>query len=128
MLSFFFRASPTPEKLAEEIAETRSSSASSGSASARIEIKSPEIEVNSRTSGISARRRRSTLEVVAVKAVLVVHLPLFRIGQYVVRFLQLLELFFRGLVSGIQVRVILPRQLAECCADVLRARASRDAQ
>src|SRR5882672_3558438 len=115
------------EKLAEEITEACSAARCSRPAA---EIESTEVKINiwrfavpSLTSSGSAGRN-----VVAVKAVLVVDLPLLRIGEHVVGFLQLLEFFFRGLVAGIQVRVILPRQLAKRRANILRRRFARHTQ
>src|ERR1700730_17118796 len=89
----------TAEKLAEEIAEARSAAPR---ARAAAKIKSPTIKVDA---GLSVARARSTRpargKVVAVEAVLVVHLPLFGIGEDVVGFLQLLEFFFRGFIARI---------------------------
>ena len=118
-------AAVATEKLTEEIAEVPAARASLRSASTKIE--SPEIKIHS---GIATRVRGpcSRLEIVAVKAVLVVHLPLLGIGQNVVGFLQLLELFFRGLIPRIQVRVIFARELAECRANLLRIGLSRNSQ
>src|SRR6266850_1100870 len=115
------------EKLAEEITEACSAARCSRPAA---EIESTEVKINiwrfavpSLTSSGSAGRN-----VVAVKAVLVVDLSLLRIGEHVVGFLQLLEFFFRGLVAGIQVRVILSRQLAKRRANILRRRFARHTQ
>src|SRR5262249_36314917 len=107
VLGFLFRATPASEKLAKQIPEARSFRAAANTAGtrARRKIKSAKIEIDSRSAGIFARWWCAALEVLAVKSVLVVHLPLFRIRQYVVRFLKLLELFFRGLVPRIQVRM-----------------------
>ena len=46
-----------------------------------------------------------------VEADLVVHLPLFRVAQDVIGFLDVLEAVFGGLVSGIQIRMVLPGEL-----------------
>ena len=60
---------------------------------------------------ISLGRRR--IDVVRVVADLVVHLTLLRIGQNIIRFGDLLELLFRPLVAGIDVRMVFARKFAE---------------
>src|SRR5205823_12766267 len=86
------------KKLAEKVAEARSPACPAGSAA---KIKSAKIEIHagvgraSLPSGVPARR-----QILAVEAVLVVHLPLFRVGEHVIGFLDLLEFFLRGLVTG----------------------------
>src|SRR5260370_1957776 len=108
----------TAEKLAEEIAKARSAARR---ARAAAKIKSPKIKVDA---GLSVARARSSRparwKVVAVEAVLVVHLPLFGIGEDIVGFLQLLEFFFRGFVPWIHIREILPRQLDKRRPTILR--------
>jgi len=68
-------------------------------------------------------RRRSTAlrEVIAIKSVLVVHLALFGVRKYVIRFLQLLEFFFGRFVAGIQIGMVFARKLAKRSANVLAA-------
>src|SRR5581483_7799157 len=82
--------------------------------------------------GLSATARvrfgRCRINVVAVEAELIVNPALLGIAEDVVRFRDLLELFFRGLVAGIDVGVILARQLAKRLADVLRAGGLFDAE
>src|SRR5258708_1396362 len=96
---------------------------------AAAKIKSPKIKVDVGRSVVRARSSRpARWKVVAVEAVLVVHLPLFGIGEDIVGFLQLLEFFFRGFVAWIQIRVILPRQLAKRRTDILGARLPRHSQ
>src|SRR5712692_2907595 len=114
---------PAAEKLAEEIAEARSAARRSRSAA---KIKSVKIKVDVLLPSMTARSTRR--KIVAVEAVLVVHLPLLGIGEDVVGFLHLLEFFFRGLVARIQIRVIFPRQLAKCRAYILGARLPRHSQ
>ena len=91
------------------------------------EIESAEIELHARA-GIFRRHGPAPL---GVETELVVRLPLLRIRQNVVRFLDLLEFFFRGFIAGIQVGVILARQLpvglreypsARLCAGLPEAR------
>jgi len=60
-------------------------------------------------------------KIVAVETVLVVHLTLLRVGEHVVGFLKLLELFFRGFVTGIEVGMVFARQLAERRTNILGA-------
>ena len=69
---------------------------------------------------VSVRRRR--IDVVRVKPQLVVNLPLLRIAENVIRFGKRLELFFRGFVARIDVRMILTRQFAERLANVVDRR------
>src|SRR5581483_178671 len=61
----------------------------------------------------------SGIDVVAVKAELVVDLALFGIAQDIVGFGKRFELFLRGLVAGIDVGVVLARKLAESFADLV---------
>src|ERR1700674_762752 len=106
------------EKLAEQIAEAGTTACR---ARAAAKIKSTEIKIDVRSPSIGARSTWTAWwNIVAVEAVLVVHLPLLRVGQHVVGFLQLLEFFFRGFVAGIQVGMILARQLAKCRTNILR--------
>src|SRR5581483_10405822 len=50
------------------------------------------------------------------------------VREYFVGFVDLLKLLFRLLIAGIDIRVILARQLAERLLDVVHARAFRDTQ
>src|SRR5258708_10505730 len=111
------------EELAEEIAEARSAA---GRAGATAKIKSAKIKVDVLLSAVAARSTRpGRRKVVAVKAILIVHLPFLRVGEDVVGFLQLLEFFFRGFIARIQIRMIFPRQLAKRRTDILGARLPR---
>src|SRR5258707_1548194 len=114
---------PAAEELAEEIAEAGSAA---GRAGATAKIKSAEIKVDVLLSAVAARSTRR--EVVAVEAVLVVHLPFLGVGEDVVGFLQLLEFFFRGFIARIQIRMIFPRQLAKRRTNILGARLPRHSQ
>src|SRR4029077_20630490 len=124
LLHWHFRAAAPAEKLAEQIAKAASAaSAGAGCALSAAKIESAKIEIDVRAAILTASRRpRARLKILAVKSVLVVQLPLLRIRQHVIRFFQLLEFLLRALVSRIQVRVILPRQLAKSRANILRAR------
>ena len=64
-------------------------------------------------SGPGIRLGRCGIDVVGVKADLVVNLALLGIAQDFVSFGQRLELLFRRLVPGIDVGMILPRKLAK---------------
>src|SRR4029077_11999808 len=99
------------EKLTEQIAEAARASAF---ASRAAKVESAKVKIHRGVVIASAmRRRRARIEIVAVEPVLIVHLPLLGIGEDVVRFLQLLEFFFRGFVPRIQVRVIFAVQFAK---------------
>src|SRR5262249_34455773 len=52
-------------------------------------------------------------------AELVIFLALFRITQHFVSFVDLLKFFFRFLLILCDVRMIFPRQLAECATDFI---------
>src|SRR5205823_1862052 len=72
----------------------------------------------SAAAGVGFGRRR--INVVGVKAQLVVNLALLGIAQDVVGFGDLLEFLFGFLVAGIDVRMVLARQLAEGLAELIR--------
>src|SRR6202041_129479 len=101
-------------------------------------IKPPEIHIAGRarlpaTAGEATRKiararlpaaasvgvRRSGIDVVGIKAKLIVNLPFFRIAEDVVRLGEGLELFFRRFVAGINVRMILARKFAESLPNVV---------
>src|ERR1700732_676380 len=105
------------EELAEQIAEA-------GSGAPSPEIESAEIEMHVagvRSLGHSASTWR-------FKAELIVHLAFFGVGEDVVSFLHLLELFFRGFIAGIQVGMIFSRELPVSLTDFLLGRLARDAE
>ena len=81
-----------------------------------------------RSSGFRPWMRSTGLTVIAIEAVLVVHLPFFRVRQHIVRFLQLLKLFFGGFVAGIQIGMIFPCQLAKSRTNLLGIRLPRNPQ
>src|SRR2546425_900129 len=133
-------AAASAENSGEDVAETSRASPSSPAPSSfeQIgEIEPSEIEVRSLTAGarlaagktakstgtgwastrISLSRRR--INIVGVEPELVVNLALLRIAEYVVSFGESLKFFFGSFVSGIDVRMIFARKLAECLADVL---------
>src|SRR5208282_156583 len=62
---------------------------------------------------------RSRIDIVGVKPELIVNLPLLGITEDVVGLGKSLELFFRRLVPGVDVRMILARKLAKRLADVV---------
>jgi len=62
------------------------------------------------------------------KAKLIVHLPLLGVGQYVVGFLHLLELFFRGFVAGVKVGMIFTREFPVGLPDFFLRGLAGDAQ
>src|SRR3954451_471152 len=62
---------------------------------------------------------RSRIDIVGIKAELVVNLALFRIAQDVIGFGDGFELFFRGLVSGVDVGMVLAGKFTKRLADVL---------
>jgi len=104
------------EKLAEEVAEA--------GAPAAAEIEPAEIELHARAGVFHGPRSLA----VGVEAELVVRLPLLRIRQDVIRFLDLLEFFLGGFISGIQVGVILARQFPVGLANVLLRGFARNSQ
>src|SRR5579863_3627633 len=123
LLWLFAAASPASEKLAKEIAEAASAALCSGAAA---KVKASEIEINAFAIGFVSAAGTARRNVVAVKAVLVVHLAFFGVGEDVVGFLQLLEFFFGGFVAGIQVGMIFAGELAESRANVFRGGFFRD--
>jgi len=66
--------------------------------------------------GISLSRRR--IDIVRIKSYLVVDLAFLGIAENVIRLGESLELFLRGLVSRINVRMVFPRQLAKRLANL----------
>ena len=62
------------------------------------------------------------------KTELVIHLPLFGVGEDVVRFLDLLEFFLRRFVARIKVRMIFPGKLPVGLADFLLRRLAGDSE
>src|SRR5947199_785478 len=133
-------AAASAENSGEDVAETSSAptrSPAPGSFEQIGEIKSAEIEVRALTTGsglpagtttksagagwaatrVSLSRR--WINIVRVEAEMVVHLALLRIAEYVVSFGEGLKFFFGSFVSGIDVRMIFARKLAECLADFL---------
>src|SRR4029077_15869705 len=112
------------EKLAEQITEV---SPAAGATRPAAKIESAKIKVDVGIPAFGPCPAGSAWrKVVAVEAILVVHLPLFRIGENVVRFLKLLELFFRGFVAGIQVGMVFPGELPESRTNILHTRLARD--
>ncbi len=117
-------ASATAKELAEKIAKA----ACAGTfASRTAKIESAEVEVHRGFVIASAALRRGPrIKIVAVEAMLVVHLPLLGVGEDVVGFLKLFEFFLGGLIAGIEVRMIFAGEFAESVANVLRTRLARN--
>ena len=116
---FFLRlhgdaVAPAAKELAEKIAER-------GASGLPSEIETPKIKIDVLPASLRAWPVIPRRDIVAIEAVLVVHLALLRVGEDVVGFLQLFELFFRGFVARIEVRMILAGQLSKSGADIFRA-------
>ena len=75
--------------------------------------------LRSPAAAVARSRARTAARPWSVEAKLVVHLALLGVGKHLVRFLDLLELFFRGFVSRIEIRMVFARQLAIRCAKFL---------
>src|SRR5215472_8116093 len=115
------RAAPPAKKLAEQISET-------GAALLPAEIEATKIEIDVLLARVVAGTVISRRHVVAVEAVLVVHLTFLGIGKNVVGFLELFELFFRSFVAGVQVWVVFAGQLSKRGADIFGAGFARHAE
>src|SRR5271154_2112821 len=76
----------------------------------------------------SRRFRGSRIDLIGVVAQRVVNFAFLLIAQYVVGFRDLLELLFCPLIPGIHVGVVLPGELAEGLANVVRGRGLLDSQ
>src|SRR5208282_2443274 len=98
------------------------------SASSAAEIKAAEIEMNVLGRNVVFAARRNATGTGRVEAELVIHLALLRVRKDFVGFLNLLELFLRRFVAGIQVRVILAGELSVSLADFLERRLARNAE
>ena len=115
------------KKLAEQVTEAGTRT---GAAAARLstKIKSAKIKVDVSASRVCSAAVAAGRCILAVEAILVVHLPFPGIRQHVIRFLQLFEFFLGRLVPGIQVGMIRPCQLAKSRANILRRRFPRHSQ
>src|SRR5262249_38395554 len=102
-------APASAEKLAEKVAKTCPSPGPAAGRASKIESAKVKIDVAFAACGGPVLTGRN---VVAVEAVLVVDLSLLGVRQYVVGFLQLLELFLGRLVAGIEVGMEFARELA----------------
>ena len=78
-------------------------------------------ETHARLTGARAwpTARTARRNVVGIETVLIVNLALLGIAQDVVGFLDLLEALLGGFIAGIQIRMILARQLAVSLADLV---------
>src|SRR5262249_5047918 len=123
---FFGCAAPAAaaKELAEEIAEAGAASAAGSTA----EIETAEIKVDVARSAARAGAVVARGRVVAVEAVLVIHLALLGVGENVVGFLQLFEFLFGRFVARIQVGMVFAGQLSKGGADVFGGRFARHAQ
>src|SRR5437667_133781 len=86
------------------------------------EIKSAKVKVHAGIACALPAWIAPRRQILAVEAVLVVHLPLLRVGEHVVSFLDLLEFFLRSFIAGVQVGMVFASQLAKSGADILQAR------
>src|SRR5581483_1361122 len=118
-LGLFF-ALPT-EKLREDVAKTAGLAFAAGRLLAEVigEIEAAEVHVRLGPSAAPCTRPRARETVRRIEAVLVVHLALLRIAQNVICFLYVLETLFGRFITGIQIRMILARQLAIRFADFI---------
>ena len=117
----FGRRCTAAKILAEKIAET---GARAATAAASSKIKSAEIEIYV----IAVRGTRRSARARSFKTKLIVHLPLLGVGEDVVRFLHLLEFFFRRFVARVQVRMIFSGKLPVGLPDLLLRRLAGDAE
>src|SRR5712664_483705 len=119
---------PAATAAAKELAEKVAEAACAGTfASRAAKVESAEVEAHRGfVIASAAGRRGSWMEIVAVEAVLFVHLPLLGVGEDVVGFRKLLEFFLGGFIAGIEVRMIFAGKFAESVANVLRTRLARN--
>src|SRR5438270_5089087 len=133
------------EDRAEDVAETAAPSSSTAAAAPACtvgqvrKIEASEIKMDAlsrvlRSSGEAARKsaasrgaaracvgfRRCRIDVVGVEAYLIVNFAFLGIAENVVGFRKSFEFLLRRLVPGINVGMVLARQLAERLADVVR--------
>src|SRR5258707_6505933 len=71
---------------------------------------------------------RARFDGAPVLAVLIIEFAILGFGKYVISFLQLLELFFRSLVAGVQVGMKLAREFAISLFDLVVRGAALDAE
>src|SRR5882672_4757260 len=74
------------------------------------------------------RNARARLNGTPVLAVLIIEFAILGFGKYVIGFLQLLELFFRSLVAGVQVGMKLAREFAIRLFDLVVRGTALDAE
>src|SRR5579863_3227780 len=117
-------ATPAAEELAEDVAEGSGAARTGFAAMIIIDVigKIEATETHPRV--ITRARARSSARatrrnVVGIKAVLIVDLPLLGIAQNVVGFLDFLEALLGGFIAGVQVGMILARKLAVRFADLV---------
>src|SRR5262249_975471 len=68
------------------------------------------------------RRRLKSARLIPIRAELIVFLPLLRIAQYFVGFIDLLEFFFRGFFILCDFGMIFAREFPECPPDLVVSR------
>src|SRR5579883_496723 len=118
------RASAPAEKAAEDVAERTASEAFAFFRARLLLLTHVFGEIESAESGSAALAAAAIgRNVGRIESVLVVDLALLFVVQYVVGFLNVLEPLFGGFVAGVQIGVILSRQLAISFAYLLRIRA-----
>ena len=136
------RAAPRPPKNCEKMSRKPPASAprsrgarrgcrAAGPARCEEIRKIEAAEIHVRAGGPAGTRppgRRAGKAVLGIEAVLVVHLALLRVAQDVVGFLDVLEALLGGLVPGVQVGMILARELPVGLADLVRGGLARNAQ
>src|ERR1017187_439275 len=129
----------TAEELRKDVAEAAGSSpfgtapaggCPAGAGSEMGEIEAVEIEVGTALPAASrgARRAGAGKAVVGIETELVVHGTLLGVAQYVVGFLDVFEALLGGLVTRVEVGMVLAGELAIGLADFLRIGFARYAQ
>src|SRR5256714_6737045 len=113
------------EKRLEEIAETSPTEFEVNAAAIARRIP---LEPAARLRAPARRRLKAAARLVPICAQLVVFLPLFRITENFVGFVDLLELLFRRRLVLVDVGMIFARQLPERFANLIVARRFRNAQ
>src|SRR5215472_10823005 len=95
----FFFGCAAPAAAAKELAEQIAEAGAAGAAGSPAEIETAEIKVDVARSAARAGAVVARGRVVAVEAVLVIHLALLGVGENVVGFLQLFEFLFGRFVA-----------------------------
>src|SRR5262245_1316103 len=122
------RAAPGPEESFKEIAESTGAAYTSSENIAEVAVLDPRALPPSSAIWRPSRRRREIGPGLPVGAELIVAFAFFRIGEDFVGLTDLLELFFRRFVVGINVRMVFAREFAIRLLNLVRGRCARDAQ